>query len=160
VTTPVVSSRPPVAPSRPPVRARGRFLLVCLLLAAGVGLLLYEGLLSSLDYFDTVDQALAHRAAIGVSSIRLEGLVDPGTVLSSSRGTWFSISGTDGRRVEVHNVGSPPELFQPNIPVVVVGHFTSPTSLVFDSNQIMVRHTATYCAKYPGRVHASKGTVC
>jgi cytochrome c-type biogenesis protein CcmE len=150
----------PVAPSRRPVRARGRFALVCVLLAAAVGLLLYKGLLSSLDYFDTVDQALAHRAQVGESVIRLEGVVDCGTVVPTSTGTWFSISGADGRRVQVRNTGSPPGLFQPNIPVVVVGRFASATSLVFDSNQIMVKHTASYAAAHPGRVRAPHGTTC
>jgi cytochrome c-type biogenesis protein CcmE len=148
-----------VAPSRPAVRARGRFAIVCVLLAAAVGLLLYKGLLSSLDYFDTVDQALDHRAQLGVSGFRLEGLVDRGTIQPTSTGTWFSISGADGRRVEVHNTGSPPQLFQPAIPVVVVGHFASVTSDVFVSNQIMVKHSATYIAAHPGRVRAPDGKV-
>jgi cytochrome c-type biogenesis protein CcmE len=147
----------PVAPSRRPVRGRGRFLVVCLLLVAAVGLLLYKGLLSSLDYFDTVDQALAHRAQIGDSVIRLEGVVDCGTVVSSPTGTWFSISGVDGRRVQVRNAGSPPDLFAPNIPVVVVGRFAASSSIVFDSNQIMVKHSDNYAAKHPGRV-ASHGS--
>jgi cytochrome c-type biogenesis protein CcmE len=142
----------PVAPSRQPVRGRGRFFVICVLLVAAVGLLLYKGLLSSLDYFDTVDQALAHRAQIGDSVIRLEGVVDCGTVVSSSTGTWFSISGVDGRRVQVRNTGSPPDLFAPNIPVVVVGRFASPSSIVFDSSQIMVKHSDNYAARYPGRV--------
>jgi cytochrome c-type biogenesis protein CcmE len=147
----------PVAPSRRPARGRGRFVMVCVLLAAAVGLLLYKGLLSSLDYFDTVDQALAHRAQIGDAQIRLEGVVDCGTVVSSSTGTWFSISGADGRRVQVRNTGSPPDLFAPNIPVVVVGRFASPSSIVFNSNQIMVKHSDNYTAKFPGRV-ASHGS--
>ena len=130
--------------------------MVCVLLAAAVGLLLYKGLLSSLDYFDTVDQALDHRATIGTSVIRLEGLVAPGTVQASSTGTWFSISGGDGRRVEVHNTGSPPALFQPSIPVVVVGHFATPTSLTFLSDQIMVKHSATYIAAHPGRFRGDR----
>jgi cytochrome c-type biogenesis protein CcmE len=144
----------PVAPARRPVRGRGRFVIVCVLLAASVGLLLYKGLLSSLDYFDTVDQAMAHRAQIGDSVIRLEGLVDCGTVVPSSTGTWFSISGVDGRRVQVRNTGSPPDLFAPNIPVVVVGRFASPTSPVFNSSQIMVKHSDNYAAKNPGRVRS------
>jgi cytochrome c-type biogenesis protein CcmE len=127
--------------------------LVCGILAAAVGLLLYKGLLSSLDYFDTVDQALAHRAQIGTGTIRLEGLVDCGTVRATRSGAAFSISGTSGRRVHVVNVGSPPALFAAGVPVVVVGQFTSATSRTFDSTQIMVKHSATYVARYPGRVH-------
>jgi len=154
---PPAAATAPIAPLRPPVRARGRFFMVCVLLAAAVGLLLYKGLLSSLDYFDTVDQALDHRAQLGVSSFRLEGLVVPGTILPTSRGTWFSISGADGRRVDVHNTGSPPALFQQNIPVVVVGHFESSSSNVFDSNQIMVKHSSTYIAAHPNRVRGPAG---
>ena len=154
---PPADAAAPVAPVRKPVRARGRFLVVCALLAAAVGLLLYKGLLSSLDYFDTVDQALDHRTQLGLSSFRLEGLVVPGTILATSSGTWFSISGADGRRVDVHNTGSPPELFQQNIPVVVVGHFESASSKVFDSNQIMVKHSSTYIAAHPNRVRGPGG---
>lgn len=143
---------PPLPPARPPVRARGRFLLVCGIMAAAVGILLYKGLLSSLDYFDTVDQALASRAQIGTSVIRLEGLVACGTVRPTASGTDFAISGTDGRRVHVVDVGSPPELFQAGIPVVVVGQFASSASDTFHSTQIMVKHTATYIAQHPGRV--------
>jgi cytochrome c-type biogenesis protein CcmE len=55
----------------------------------------------------------------------------------------------------VHNTGSPPQLFQPNVPVVVVGHFTGGT---FVSNQIIVDHSAQYIEQHPGRVRAPNGT--
>ncbi|HUC04726.1 MAG TPA: cytochrome c maturation protein CcmE, partial [Acidimicrobiales bacterium] len=61
--------------------------------------------------------------------------------------------------VRVANTGSPPQLFQANIPVVVVGHFASASSDEFVSNQILVKHSASYIAKYPGRVRAKNGTV-
>jgi cytochrome c-type biogenesis protein CcmE len=136
--------------------------LVFVLLAAAVGLLLYKGLLSSLDYFDTVDQALDHRAQVGTSTIRLEGVVVCGTVAASpsGTGTWFSISGADGRQVQVRSTGAPPDLFQPGIPVVVVGRFATATSTVFDSSQIMVKHSASYAAAHPGRVRAPGGRAC
>jgi cytochrome c-type biogenesis protein CcmE len=160
VTVADASPIEPIAPKpRPAKTSRTRFFVVCALLAAAIGVLLYKGLLSSLNYFETVDQALDHRASIGTSSIRLEGVVVPGTVVTTSSGAAFTISGADGRTVRVNNVGSPPQLFQPRIPVVVVGSFASATSLVFDSNQIMVKHSATYIAKYPTRVHAPNGSV-
>ena len=63
--------------------------------------------------------------------------------------------------MHVANTGSPPDLFQPRIPVVVVGHFTSETSSDFVSNTIMVKHSATYTAQYPNRVKVtSAGPVC
>jgi cytochrome c-type biogenesis protein CcmE len=151
-----------IEPVEPPTRrgpSRRRFFVVCGILAVAVGLLLYKGLLSSLDYFDTVDQALDHRAAIGTTSLRLEGVVVPGTVETMATGAAFMISGADGRTVRVVNVGSPPQLFQPRIPVVVVGRFSSATSDVFDSNQIMVKHSATYIAAHHDRVVAPNGSV-
>jgi cytochrome c-type biogenesis protein CcmE len=149
---------PPVEPRRRTSNPKGRLIVVCTLLAAAVALLLYKGLLSSLNYFDTVDQALNHRAQIGTSSIRLEGVVVPGTVRPTSTGASFSISGADGRSVEVVNVGSPPDLFKSNIPVVVVGSFTTASSSLFDSNQILIKHSASYVAQYPGRVRAPDGS--
>ena len=134
-----------------------RLLVVFALLAGAIAYLLVEGIGSSLDYFDTVGQALAHKEKIGTSVIRLEGLVVPGTVHRTARGADFAVSG-GGHEVVVHNAGSPPQLFQPDIPVVVVGHFTSPRSDVFVSDQIMVKHSATYIAAHPARVRAPNGT--
>jgi cytochrome c-type biogenesis protein CcmE len=128
------------------------------LLAAALIFLLVEGLGSSLDYFDTVDQAMSHRAQLGTQQFRLEGTVVPGTIHSTATGTDFAIS--DGSNsVQVVNTGSPPQLFQANIPVVVQGHFPSVTALDFDSNSILVKHSSTYIAKYPNRVKAKNGTV-
>jgi cytochrome c-type biogenesis protein CcmE len=120
--------------------------------------LLVAGLGSSLDYFDTVDQALAHRASLGTTTFRLEGVVVPGSIRRSATGADFRVA-EGGEQVSVENTGSPPQLFQPNIPVVVVGHFVGTGSTVFVSNEIMVKHSADYIAQHPGRVKAPNGTV-
>jgi cytochrome c-type biogenesis protein CcmE len=133
---------------------RTRLLAVFALLVAAIVYLLVEGLGSSLDYFDTVAQAVAHRQQIGSTTIRLEGLVVPGTIRRTGKGADFFVSG-GGHRVAVHDSGSPPQLFQADIPVVVVGHFAGP---VFLGDQIMVKHSATYIAAHPTRVRAPNGT--
>ena len=120
--------------------------------------LLSQGLLHSLNYFDTVDQAYAHRGTLGTTTFRLEGTVVPGTIRATASGTDFAIAGS-GHVVRVANTGSPPQLFQASIPVVVVGHFTSATSNDFVSDSILVKHSATYIAQYPSRVRAKNGTV-
>ena len=134
-------------------RLRLRYLVVAAVFVAAV-VFLVTRIGGSLDYFDTVDQALAHKASLGGQTFRLEGLVVPGTVRRTSSGVEFVAAGTH-HRVEVHNVGSPPQLFQPDIPVVVVGHFAGP---VFDSDQIIVDHSAQYIEEYPSRVRAPNGT--
>jgi cytochrome c-type biogenesis protein CcmE len=127
-------------------------------LIAAFVFLLIEGLGSSLNYFDTVDQAFAHRGSLGTTTFRLEGNVVPGTIRSTSVGANFSISEGD-HVVRVVNTGSPPQLFQSGIPVVLVGHFTSTTSDDFASNSILVKHSANYIARYPTRVTAKNGSV-
>ncbi len=157
---PAPPARPAGPTRRPPMRTRTklRLWIMAFVLVGALVYLLVEGLGSSLNYFDTVDQALAHKAALGTTTVRLEGLVVPGSVHPTAVGTDFLIS--DGtRRVEVHNTGSPPGLFQPNIPVVVVGHFHSATSTTFDSDQIMVKHSQYYIAAHPNRVRAPNGSV-
>jgi len=135
-------------------RQRRRLLVVGAVILAAFVFLLVKGLGSSLDYFETVDQAVQSKAMLGTKTFRLEGLVVPGTVHRSRGGVDFVAAGTRDR-VDVVNTSNPPQLFQPNIPVVVVGHFVGAT---FVSNQIIVDHTAQYVAKYPNRVRAPNGS--
>ncbi|MGA2432260.1 MAG: cytochrome c maturation protein CcmE [Acidimicrobiales bacterium] len=148
----------PVAPPRSSSRSRRRSLLVIGALALAIVALLSQGILHSLNYFETVDQALGQRLKIGTEVIRLEGVVKPGSIHRTSSGASFVLSGSKDDQVFVSAHGSPPELFQSDIPVVVVGHFTSSTSLDFDGSQILVKHTATYIAAHPGRVKAPNGS--
>jgi cytochrome c-type biogenesis protein CcmE len=148
-------------PAMPVLRRRRsskRLLLVFAVLAAAFVFLLVEGLGSSLNFFDTVDQAFAHRATLGTRTFNLEGAVVAGSIHPTALGTDFTIA--EGHRsVSVANTGNPPQLFQNNIAVVVVGHFTSLTSHAFVSHQILVKHSENYCAAHPGRVKASP-TLC
>ncbi len=163
----LVSSSPAPAPAptaslAPAPGRRGRggpgtrarlFAAGAVLLAAFVFLAI-KGLGGSFNYFETVDQALSHKAMLGSQTFRLEGLVVPGTVHRSANGVDFTAAGT-GHQVAVVNTGNPPQLFQPDIPVVVVGHFVGAT---FFSNQIIIDHTAQYIEQYPKRVRAPNGT--
>ncbi len=165
-TEPSPPTSPPTSEARPgpavPPPRRGRtsrrVLVVFALLIVAFVFLLVEGLGSSLNYFDTVDQALAHRATLGTQDFRLEGDVVPGTIHATSTGADFEVS-EGAKVVQVANTGSPPQLFQANIPVVVVGHFTSSSSSEFVSNTIMVKHSANYIAQYPNRVKGKNGKI-
>jgi len=144
----------PPSPSRSGRQQRRRLVVVGVVLAGAFVFLLVKGLGSSLDYFETVDQAIQSKAVLGTKTFRLEGLVAPGSVHRHDGSVDFVASGSDGR-IDVVNTGNPPQLFQPDIPVVVVGHFVGET---FVSNQIIVDHTAQYVAKYPKRVRAPNGS--
>ena len=148
----------PVAPPKSSSRSRWRSISVLVVLALAILALLSQGLLHSLNYFETVDQVLAKRASFGTEVMRLEGIVKPGTIERTSNGASFILKGSGNRQVFVDEHGSPPQLFQADIPVVVVGHFTTKTSLDFDGTQILVKHTASYIAAHPKRVKAPNGT--
>jgi cytochrome c-type biogenesis protein CcmE len=146
----------PALPTRRRRTSKRLWLVAAVLLAAFV-FLLVEGLGSALNYFDTVDQAYAHRATLGTRTFNLEGAVVNGSIRPTDVGTDFQIyEGT--HVVSVMNTGSPPQLVRNYIPVVVVGHFTSSTSNEFLSHQILVKHSPDYCAAHPNRVKAKNAT--
>jgi len=148
----------PVAPPATKSRARRRNLLVIAALGVCVVALLAQGLLGSLNYFKTVDEALAERTTIGTKEIRLEGVVKPHSISRTASGASFTLTGSQGQ-VFVISHGTPPQLFQANIPVVVVGHFKTVSSAAFSGTQIMVKHSSTYIAKHPKRVKAPNGSI-
>jgi cytochrome c-type biogenesis protein CcmE len=149
----------PVAPPASKSPGRRRTIGVLVVLVAAIVALLSQGLLHSLNYFDTVDQVFASRAKIGTTTIRLEGVVKPGTITRTSSGASFWITGSGTHEVYVVSHGTPPQLFAADIPVVVEGHFTTGRSTTFDGAQILVKHTATYIAQHPRRVKAPNGSV-
>jgi cytochrome c-type biogenesis protein CcmE len=169
-TEPTPPPSPPTSevhqgPATPPPRRRRRMswrlLAVFAVLAVALVFLLVEGLGSSLDYFDTVNQAMAHRQTLGTQTFRLEGTLVPSTLHATATGSDFTIC-QGSNVVHVANTGSPPQLLSNGaiVPVVVVGHFTSTTSDDFVSNSILIKHSSTYSAQYPGRVKPQTGPAC
>jgi cytochrome c-type biogenesis protein CcmE len=149
----------PVEPPESSSRSNRRSWIVVSVLVLAVGALLVQGLLSNLNYFETVDQAFSHRASLGTNDFRLEGLVTKGTIVRTNQGADFTIQGSHNRSVLVHEIGQPPQLFQSNIPVVVDGHFTSAQSVTFVAHQVIVKHTSYYVERHPRRVKAPNGSV-
>lgn len=139
---------------RPRARRRLRYWIVGAVILGAIGFLLYQGLSNSIQYFLTANQAVAQRARLGSQTFRLEGTVVAGTVHRVPGGVDFRVV-SGATKVAVTDRGSPPELFRAGIPVVLVGHFQGQG---FWSNQIMVKHSASYIAQHPNRVRASDGS--
>ena len=154
-TGPAAGSPLRPAPARRRRTPRWRLVAVGVVLAGAFAVLLAKGLGGSLDYFETVDQAVADKAMLAGKTFRLEGLVVPGTVQVSGSTVRFVAAGTV-HRIAVTNHGNPPQLFQPDVPVVVVGHFAGDG---FVSDQIIVDHTAQYQQQHPDRVRAPDGSM-
>ena len=150
--------------ARPRAGRRRAWIAVAVIVAA-VGWLLAKGLGNATVYFFTADQAAARAHQLGTQRFRIEGTVVPGTVVESAGAVRFCIANA-GTRVAVANSGYPPQLFQPDVPVVLEGHFAAasgdPGSVAgcpggaaaptFVSNLIMVKHSAVYTAQHPKRV--------
>ena len=99
---------------------------------AALGFLVVRGLGNATLYFRTADEAVAQRAHLGDRRFRIEGTVVPGTVQQQANDVAFAIQ-HNGVAVPVRHAGDPPELFKPEIPVVLEGRFRGET---FSSDRI------------------------
>ena len=154
---PLISSSPPTPPNPAAPRRQShrlRYAMVGLVLVGALAFLLFKGVDGALNYYLTADQAVHQKASLGDRTFNLEGVVEPGSIHATARGVDFTV-GSGSTRVPVVNTGSPPQLFQVDVPVIAVGHFDGST---FVSDQILVKHSSTYIAQNPGRVRAPNGT--
>ncbi|MGH9281578.1 MAG: cytochrome c maturation protein CcmE [Acidimicrobiales bacterium] len=120
-----------------------------LAILAALAFLLFRAVGDATVYFKTTDEAVAEREELGGKRFRLEGLVVPGSVQDGAGEVDFTVQGQQGARVEVVHEGDVPELFQPDIPVVLEGRFVGEQ---FVSDRILVKHTNEYRAENPERV--------
>ncbi len=136
-----VAPAPRVRARRSMLGSRRRQVVAGAVILAAIGFLLFEGLGNALSYYQTVPQALAQRKSLGVKYFRIMGTVGA-KVSQVDHKTVFDIS-YQGKTVSVVDSADPPQLFKPGIPVVLQGHFAQGSD-VFDSDLIMVKHSANY----------------
>jgi cytochrome c-type biogenesis protein CcmE len=140
--------------ARPRSHSSRRLWLAGIVVLGAIGFLVFRGLGNSVVYFKTADEAVASRAQLGSRDFRIEGVVVPGSVRPTGNDVAFTIA-SKGVQVPVVNQGTAPQMFQPNVPVVLEGHFAGQQFL---SDQIMVKHSAVYIGQHPGRVTAPDGS--
>ena len=159
-TAPSAPGRRSITLSPEQRRQRRRLEVVGMVIVAAIGFLIFKGITSAIVFFKTANEAVAQRATLGNSTFQLEGMVMPGTVRTTRDASGTTVDfvvESSGVKVAVTNTGSPPQLFQPGIPVIVVGHFVGTTDR-FASDQILVKHSNSYIAAHPNRVRALNGT--
>jgi cytochrome c-type biogenesis protein CcmE len=100
-------------------------------------------------FFRNVDEAVAERDELGDRRFRLQGRVVPDTLESDGTAVTFVVQHA-GVQATVRHVGDPPELFQPDIPVVLEGSW-SDEGEHFASDRILVKHEEEYEAENPDR---------
>jgi cytochrome c-type biogenesis protein CcmE len=121
-------------------------------IVVALGFVLANGLGEATMFFRSADQAVAQRDKLGTDRFTIEGLVLEGSVRKLDGSVAFTIE-NNGVQVNVVHKGIPPELFRENLPVVLEGRFSSKTgAALFQSDVMMVKHTAEYVSKNPDRV--------
>ena len=131
---------------------RSRFFLLAALIVAGAGfaIIAASGINKNLVYYWSPSEL--HKAgdkAYG-ASIRLGGLVAPGTVHMQPNGSALDFDVTDKKEiVHVKATGIPPQMFREGIGVVVEGTMTRDGS--FHSDRLMVSHNNEYKAPKSGQ---------
>jgi cytochrome c-type biogenesis protein CcmE len=139
----------PVTPRRPAKKGTALRVAVVLVVVVGaIAFLLWKGLGDSTTYFYNVDEAVERQDELGGDRFRMQGTVLDGTVEETDAGVTFTVE-FDGVDADVVHQGDPPELFQPNLPVVVEGHWEGDT---FASDRILVRHSSEYEAENEDRL--------
>lgn len=117
-------------------------------LVAGLGYVLFQGLNDAATFFYNVDEAVDQRGDLEDERFRMQGNVVDGTIEETGTGVTFVIS-FGGVDMPVTHTGTPPELFGTGIPVVIEGTFEGDG---FASDEILIRHDNEYDEDNPERI--------
>jgi cytochrome c-type biogenesis protein CcmE len=142
-----VELSPRTAPDAPgaatPRRRRSPWAYGALILVlVGIGVVAYQALSSASLYFYNADEAIEQKADLGDKRFRLQGSVLDDVEPTASGGVTFTVRYNDVE-VPVEHDGDPPELFEPGVPVVLEGHWSS-SGEIFMSDRILVKHSEQY----------------
>ncbi|MDJ0771152.1 MAG: cytochrome c maturation protein CcmE [Ilumatobacter sp.] len=120
-----------------------------LVLVAG-GVIVTQFLRSAVDYYCNVDEVGARSGCDADRRLRLQGVVERGSIESAGGDTDFVIS-FNGSEVPVRYDGEPGGIFKECIPVVVHGRFDS-ASQRFLGDRVEVRHSDEYVSVNDARL--------
>ena len=152
----------PVADAEPSRRRRRLVPTLVLVLVIGAGaVVVTQFLTSAIDYYCNVDEVGVKDGCDPGRRLRIQGVVDEGSVVDDGVATTFSVS-FNGARLPVRYEGEPGGIFKECIPVVVHGVVRDG---VFLGDRIEVKHSNEYVADNPDRVdddayESSEGTAC
>jgi len=116
-----------------------------------VGFLMYQALNSARVFFLNVDEAVAQKSDLGDQNFRMQGIVL--TEANPDSSNYVFVMGFEQVQAAVSHVGDEPsDLFECGQNVVVEGRWLD--SGLFESKQILVKHSEEYREDYPDRTDA------
>ena len=131
------------APARRPRRNVVPIIVLGLVLVAG-GVIVTQFLRSAVDYYCNVDEVGERSGCDADRRLRLQGVVERGSVVSEGGDTAFDITFNDAT-ISVFYDGEPGGIFKECIPVVVHGNFDT-ASDTFLGDRVEVKHSDEYVA--------------
>lgn len=126
-----------------PVEGFNYMLVIGLIAAAiGVGFLVMDGFEAE-TYFYTVDEAVAQGPDLVGQTVRVKGIVEPGTVVGNDGelGRTFKIV-EQGKAISVYYGKAMPDTFDENMEVVVHGEVDE--AMVVQADEVMVKCPSRY----------------
>lgn len=130
------------SPTAPNPRRRWLPMLVLGLVLVAGGVIVTQFLRSAVDYYCNVDEVGARSGCDADRRLRIQGVVERGTIASVGGDTDFVI-GFNGAELPVHYDGQPGGIFKECIPVVVHGRFDT-ASDTFLGDRVEVKHSDEY----------------
>jgi cytochrome c-type biogenesis protein CcmE len=113
-------------------------------------------LTSAVDYYCNVDEIGQKDGCEVGRRLRVQGVVDAGSVADDGTTTTFDMS-FNGRTLSVRYEGDPGGIFKECIPVVVHGVLNGDT---FEGDRIEVKHSNEYEAENPDRMNVPEDGEC
>lgn len=135
--------------SNAPGRRRATFVIAAVIVLGVFGYLMVGGLDQNVVFFLTPQELLA-KGPKGIDvPVRLGGMVTPGSVKWDADKLDLRFVVNDGKgSVTVHSHGAPPQMFRDGMGVVVEGRYGRDG--VFESSNLMIKHSNEYRAPKPG----------
>ncbi len=126
-----------------------KWIIGAVVIAGAIGLVASLNLGNNLVYFYTPSEAQAQAATLSDKTIKVGGMVKPGSIdwKADQLSLKFTITDTKGHEIFVSYNGTPPDMFKEGQGVVVEGRI-NPTGDGITGRHLMVKHSEEY--KKPG----------
>ena len=130
-------------------RLRLSFIIAGVAIAAAVAYLIYANTQTNAVYYMTVAELKGCATCATQQSVRVAGFVKPGSIVKNEQAQSVSFVITaNGQSMPVVYSGIVPDIFGPNIQVVVEGHYTGQGP--FNAQQLLAKCPSKFTVATPG----------
>jgi cytochrome c-type biogenesis protein CcmE len=130
------------------MKGNTKYLVGAVLVLVGIGFILTSSLQNNLVFFITPSEFSREQEKYANRTIRLGGVVEPGSIAFNRDTLDLTFKISDGTTVlPMTHRGTPPDLFREGMGVTVQGRLENG---VFKGEELLVRHSEEYKAPKPG----------